>query len=223
MTLQIDQKYYNKLYIEGFSQMLKSPTCCYKFYWLEAIVQLILKKKTRVTYDEIINEMIVNAWYTVLEYHVHLSGVFGENQEPDSLERAIKILHGLCGLPNNASEEAIKEQIKIHDKALHDVLWNLMPMDPSLNSSKGAKLPKWKPFFARFANNQFLMYQMIQDERIPKIRTLYEDCYRDNLHSAWANQELYREGNSQVEFYNILEKNMRPVYDSARRQGYVLW
>lgn len=120
MTLQIDQKYHNKLDIEGFSQMLKSPTCCYKFYWLEAIVQLILKKKTRVTYDEIINEMIVNAWYTVLEYHVHLSGVFGENQEPDSLERAIKILHGLCGLPNNASEEAIKEQIKIHDKALHE-------------------------------------------------------------------------------------------------------
>ena len=25
------------------------------------------------------------------------------------------------------------------------------------------------------------------------------------------------------EFYNILEKNMRPVYDSARRQGYDVW
>lgn len=29
------------------------------------------------------------------------------------------------------------------------------------------------------------------------------------LHSIWANQELYRKGNSDVEFYNILEKNMR--------------
>lgn len=24
-------------------------------------------------------------------------------------------------------------------------------------------------------------------------------------------------------FYGILEKNMRPVYDSARRQGYEVW
>ena len=24
-------------------------------------------------------------------------------------------------------------------------------------------------------------------------------------------------------FYNILEKNMIPVYDSARRQGYEIW
>lgn len=45
----------------------------------------------------------------------------------------------------------------------------------------------------------------------------------DNLHSIWANQELYRKGNSKDEFYHILEKNMRPVYDSARRQGYDVW
>ena len=47
--------------------------------------------------------------------------------------------------------------------------------------------------------------------------------YKDNLHSIWANQELYRKGNSDTEFYGILEKNMRPVYDSARRQGYDVW
>lgn len=57
----------------------------------------------------------------------------------------------------------------------------------------------------------------------PGIHKLYEGCYRDNLHSIWANQELYRKGNSQDEFRVILEKNMRPVYDSARRQGYEIW
>ena len=39
--LKIDQKYYNTLDIEGFSHMMKDPSYCYKFYWLEAIVQLI--------------------------------------------------------------------------------------------------------------------------------------------------------------------------------------
>lgn len=55
------------------------------------------------------------------------------------------------------------------------------------------------------------------------IRKLYEECYRDNLHSIWASQELYRKENSREEFYRILEKNMRPVYDSARKQGYEIW
>lgn len=49
------------------------------------------------------------------------------------------------------------------------------------------------------------------------IRKLYESCYRDNLHSIWAEQELYRKGNSEEEFMNILQKNMQPVYDSARK------
>jgi hypothetical protein len=44
---------------------------------------------------------------------------------------------------------------------------------------------------------------------------LYEKCYKDNLHSIWANQELYRKGNTQEVFFNILSKNMQPVYDSA--------
>ena len=104
---------------------------------------------------------------------------------------------------------------------MNDELWNLMPMDSSLNSSKSNKLPKWDPFFRRFAANQFLMYEEICDKE--SIRKLFEKCYKDNLHSIWANQELYRQGNSKDTFYNILETNMKPVYESARRQGYQLW
>ena len=382
MSLIIDRDYYNKLDIEGFSLMMKNPSYCYKFYWLEAIVLLISEGKTEVTYDEIINEMIVNAWFPVLEYHVHLSGVFGDGQIKDNLERAVVKLHSLSDLPNNASKVEIKNQIAKFDEELHlekmeltknvpfkalsgfankgdekisldssakrmmdyynklnemytklpyvfgrenglnrkvlfnkdwiqmiqdntvsilgwiqyektkwlqnnnpeipglvyklspneekvrklenvrklskgildiqividvfkdepiqkgkydvdhfipwsfvmnDELWDLMPIDSLLNSSKSNKLPKWNPFFDRFANNQYLMYTFIHNEDMPHFRKLYEACYRDNLHSIWANQELYRKGNSQVEFYNILEKNMMPVYESARRQGYEVW
>ena len=55
--LIIDRNYYNKLDIEGFSKMMSSPSYSYKFYWLEAIVQLISANRTEVTYDEIINKM----------------------------------------------------------------------------------------------------------------------------------------------------------------------
>ena len=104
---------------------------------------------------------------------------------------------------------------------MNDELWNLMPMDSSLNSSKSNKLPKWDPFFAGFSANQYQLYGLIYEKA--GIYKLFEACYRENLHSIWAGQELYRKGNSQEEFNNILQKNMWPIYDSARRQGYEIW
>ncbi len=104
---------------------------------------------------------------------------------------------------------------------MNDELWNLMPMDPSLNSSKSNLLPDWDKFFIPFARNQFTMYKEKNDKE--EIRKLYEKCYKDNIHSIWAVKELYIKGNSRNRFYEILEKNMKPVYDSASRQGYQMW
>ena len=102
--LIIDRNYYNKLDIEGFSKMMSSPSYSYKFYWLEAIVQLISANRTEVTYDEIINKMIVNAWFPVQEYHIHLSGIYGEGEVKDNLEKAVSRLFKLSDLPSNADE-----------------------------------------------------------------------------------------------------------------------
>lgn len=378
-VLTIDRKYYNSLDIEGFSQMLKDPSFCYKFYWLEAIVQLMAENVTETTFDAIIDEMISNAWYSVREFHIHLSGIQSDGEVRDGLERAIMLLTSLSNLPANASKVEIKNEIKrfnselkkykeqltnmvpyralagfftkkgdvvdwgsvvrltayiehfskektllpytfgdssklkkqvyfdpewinmiqdntvailgwiqyekvkwlqnnnpevpglvyklapMDDKmrklgkvrklwngilelteikdvfnnepivfreydvdhfipwsfVMNDELWNLMPMDSSLNSAKSNRLPKWNLYFERFANNQYLMYELVNQRE--GLHKLFEGCYRDNLHSIWAGQELYRPGNSKETFYNILQKNMQPVYDSARRQGYEIW
>ena len=380
--LIIDRNYYNKLDIEGFSKMMSSPSYSYKFYWLEAIVQLISANRTEVTYDEIINKMIVNAWFPVQEYHIHLSGIYGEGEVKDNLEKAVSRLFKLSDLPSNADEIQIINKLNefSDDKELHfykteltknvpykalsgfankgtekidlnssagrmiayynrlsgseillpytfndekslkkvvsfndgwiqmiqdntvsilgwikyekvkwlqnnnpevpgivykltqedekarklenvrklwdaileiqpvknvfmegdinresyavdhfiprnfvmnDELWNLMPMDPIQNMQKNKKLPAWNDYFEQFANNQFIMYELIHEK--PGLQKLYKHCYKDNLHSIWAVQELYRKGNSPSEFINILGKNMQPVYDSARRQGYEIW
>ena len=377
--LEINTAYYNRLDVRSFSMMLKDPSYCYKFYWLEAIVNLISEGATETTFNEIIDEMICSAWYSVREFHIHLSGLGSEGNVRDGLERAILRLSELSDLPANASKVEIKNEIRIHNSELYqakeqlthmvpyralagffanagetvdwnsvrrltafianfdkefeplpytlgtgsrlekevyfnadwidmiqdntvtilgwiqyekvkwlqnnnpevpglvyklvpmdekmrklgkvrklwegvlevqeirdiftgepvktrsydidhfipwsfvmnDELWNLMPMDSSLNSSKSNRLPQWDPFFRRFSENQFILYQTIQDK--PQIHKLYEGCWRDNLHSIWAGQELYRPGNTREAFDTILEKNMRPVYDSARRQGYEIW
>ena len=82
-SLTIDGKYYNTLDIEGFSHMMKDPSYCYKFYWLEAIVQLIAVGVQETTFDAVINEMICNAWYSVREFHIHLSGIQADGQVRD--------------------------------------------------------------------------------------------------------------------------------------------
>ncbi|MDO5303621.1 MAG: HNH endonuclease domain-containing protein [Clostridia bacterium] len=378
-SLKIGGEYHSTLYIEGFSQMMNNPSYCYKFYWLEAIVNIISEGTAVTTFNDIIDEMISNAWYSVREFHIHLSGMPMDGNVKDGLERAIDTLTELSDLAANASKVEIKNAIKEYDgelkeakeqltknvpgralagffsqsseavpwssikrlteyvkridssivrlpytfgdssklkKEVHfdsdwmkmiqdntvaihgwiqyekvkwlqnnnpevpglvhklapmdekirklnkvrdlwegvlnvrevrdvftgqpiqrkkydvdhfipwsfvmnDELWNLMPMDSSLNSSKSNKLPKWDPFFKTFAENQYGMYNLIHNQN--ELHKRFEDCYKDNLHSIWAGQELYRPGNTMEEFCNILEKNMRPVYDSAKRQGYEIW
>lgn len=104
---------------------------------------------------------------------------------------------------------------------MNNELWDLMPMDSSLNSAKGNRLPQWDPFFCRFAKNQYILYGLIHEQ--PGVHLQYEACFRDNLHSTWARLELYNRGNSPEKFYNILKDNMLPIYDSAKRQGYKVW
>ena len=103
-SLKLDGKYYNTLDIEGFSHMMKDPSYCYKFYWLEAIVQLIAEGVKETTFDAVIDEMICNAWYSVREFHIHLSGMPIDGQVKDGLERAVSKLSELSNLPANASD-----------------------------------------------------------------------------------------------------------------------
>lgn len=315
LKVNLKEEYYNHLDMEAFYQMLKNPSYCYKFYWLEACVKLIAEDVERTTFSEIIDEMIANAWYTVLEYHIHLSGVvLGEVR--DGLERAVLLLKELSDLPTNASKIEIKNAIKANETAMRAVKIQLTKMVP-YRALAGffthyEKNPNWDsvgrltiyieevnklralPYTIgretglnrEVAFNSFwikmiqdntvailswiqyekvkwlqnnnpevpslvyklepmdenvrklahvhklwdaiidlspVMYQLVNDESKPEIRRLFEGCYRDNLHSIWAANELYRKGNSKEEFYGILEKNMQPVYDSAKRQGYQVW
>lgn len=128
--MNIDQKYYNLLYMDGFFQMLKDPSYCYKFYWLEAIAHLISKGVTATTFDEVIDEMIANAWYTVRQFHVHLSGIPADGNIKDALERAITLLSIVSDLPSGASKTEIKNAIREHEADLKSAKEQLTHMVP---------------------------------------------------------------------------------------------
>lgn len=102
----------------------------------------------------------------------------------------------------------------------NDELWNLLPMDSSLNSSKSNNLPQWK-YFELFAKNQYMMYESAKSSE--KIMDKFKKCQRDNLVMPWSMEELYIAENDREAFIKVLEEKLHPVYDSARIQGYEIW
>ncbi len=103
----------------------------------------------------------------------------------------------------------------------NDEMWNLMPVNSSLNSSKRDKLPDWERYFARFAQNQFTLNEMVY--HYEKLAHLFGACQRDNLNALWALEELYVKNIERDRFVKVLEARLKPIYDSAKTQGYGIW
>ena len=389
--LHLEIVYENHLDTEKFARMFNNKAQSYKFYWFEAILNMSVASEEDLTFEEIIDEMICEAWHTVTHFHLRLGPTVNGNAE-NFLEHAINTLNfKAIGLSQNPSKDELKQAIKecgcelkkdkyrltdyVPYKLLYpffdtegmeeglsyikkdqrtrliaymsklsgdenlfytiidgiglqkkvrmnphwrkfliknysvirswvqynkaqflqdrnpgvpgiiykicpenedlrrleqardlwktvaeitgkpikeiytgtdvtieelsidhfvprsyisnDELWNLIPMRRFLNSSKNNKLPLWDEFFAPFARYQFYLYELIfPEEKKAQSELLvkkFEKCRRNNLNSIWAVETLYIPGNSALQFVNILEHNMKPIYDAARLQGYDIW
>lgn len=64
--------YSDELNIEYLGQLFANTSECYKFFWFKAILDKVSEGKTELSYDELVNEMIADAWYMVTEYHLNL-------------------------------------------------------------------------------------------------------------------------------------------------------
>lgn len=80
--------YDEKLNIGYLSRLFDDTSNCYKFFWFQAILNELSEDKTKFSYDELINEMIADAWYMVTEYHLRL----GPFEVTDNLEEAVKYI-----------------------------------------------------------------------------------------------------------------------------------
>lgn len=82
----------SELDVKKFERLLSNNDQGYKFFWLEAIMRLLPTGKEAYSFDEIINEMIWEAWETVTHYHLRLGHTVGDTVE-NFLEHAIKLLY----------------------------------------------------------------------------------------------------------------------------------
>lgn len=389
--LRLEIVYENNLDTDKFARMFNNKAQSYKFYWFEAILNLVTATEMDLTFEEIIDEMICEAWHTVTHYHLRLGPTVNGNAE-NFLEHAINMLNAsVPGLAQNPSKEELKKAIKQCEKELkrdkvrladyvpykllypffdvegmeegleyikndqharlisymaklsgdenlfytilngvglqkkvklnpywrkllvknysvirswvrynkaqflqdrnpgvpgviykicpeneefrkleqvrdlwktaaeitgmpikeiytgkdipidllsidhfvprsyisNDEIWNLTPMRKSLNSSKNNNLPVWDKFFEPFARYQFYLYGLIFPEEKSSqsevLKKKFDKCRKNNLNAIWAAEDLYIPGNSTTQFVNILERNMKPIYEAARLQGYDTW
>lgn len=90
----------DKLNIQNLSRAFSDMSESYKIFWFNGIINVIESGKTEASYDEIINNMIVSAWYMVSEYHLNLG-------PSDAIEKLILRAHEISNLKTSAKEDEI--------------------------------------------------------------------------------------------------------------------
>ena len=185
--LQFLDLYSFELRLDYFEKILEFTSSSYSFYWLEAILNLMIYKDT-IEFDEILDEMISLAYEDVVEKGYHL-GPLIHQKRTNALENAILSIQKY--LPENCSKQEIIICVKQHDEALkeykkllimqtpyrllssflvdvggNDPIWN-RPKD-IIENDRGLKRrvvvqPEWRDFLM---TNYRVIMEWVHDEKI---------------------------------------------------------
>ena len=91
---------YKNLDIQSFQNLFNNMSESYKLFWFQAIIDKVHEGNAIITYDELINNMIADAWYMVAEYKLNLGPA-------DAIERVVKRAFEISNLKSNESRQAI--------------------------------------------------------------------------------------------------------------------
>ena len=97
--------YSEQLDIGHFGRFFDNTSEGYKFFWFKAILSKISEGKTEYTYEELVDEMIAEAWYMVSEYHLNLG-------PRDNLEQTVKRMNEITNLKSAEKKSNILEYLK---------------------------------------------------------------------------------------------------------------
>ena len=114
--LQFLDLYSFELRLDYFEKILEFTSSSYSFYWLEAILNVMIYKDT-IEFDEILDEMISLAYDDVVEKGYHL-GPLIHQKRTNALENAILSIQKY--LPENCSKQEIIICVKQHAEALKE-------------------------------------------------------------------------------------------------------
>lgn len=97
--------YSDEISIEFLSRIFDKKSESYKLFWFQAIVNKVINGKQRLSYNELIDEMIADSWYMVTEYKLNLGPA-------DTLELLVQYLFKTSGLKSCEKKERILDYLK---------------------------------------------------------------------------------------------------------------
>ena len=101
--MQIQLPYSDELNIGYLSRLFDNTSNCYKYFWFLAILRKVDENSTSFSFNELIDEMIAEAWYMVTEYNLRL----GPSGTTDNLEEVIKYIFSEYKMPSSEKREKI--------------------------------------------------------------------------------------------------------------------
>lgn len=96
------------LEVGRLSRIFDNMSECYKIFWFQAILTKACEGRRRFTFNELINQMIVDAWYMVSEYKLNLGPA-------DTLEALVHFVYESSGLKSSEKEENILKLLETDD------------------------------------------------------------------------------------------------------------
>ena len=103
----------------------------------------------------------------------------------------------------------------------HDELWNLHPTTKSINSSKSNSLPSWSLYFDALGELEYRAYELKETNDF--VTAEFEKIALYHLNNQEIRNQLYEKGLDKATFKIRLEHVIRPVYESAKNQGFKEW
>lgn len=92
--------YSEELNIGYLSRLFDNTSECYKLFWFKAIVTAVGDGKLSLSYEELIDKMIADAWYMVTEYHLSLG-------PKDTLQAVIELMNSKNPELKSSEKEAV--------------------------------------------------------------------------------------------------------------------
>ncbi len=100
-------------------------------------------------------------------------------------------------------------------------LWNICPIDPSLNGSKSNQLPPWK-YAESLGRCQYILYKHVNLYKTDKVIRLFHQCEGKHLCADWA-ARLFSNPADEEQFINEILAHLEVYYKSAYNLGYSVW
>ena len=183
----------------------------------EITVNLISEGITETTFDE----MIANAWYSVREFHIHLSGLQADGMVRDGLERAILQLtnmvpyRALAGFFSHSKEKADWNSIRRMRTYIREINDNVTPLPYILGES--SKLKKEVRFHSDWIkmiqDNTVNILGWIQYEKVKWLQNNNSEVPRLIYKLAPMNEKMRKLSNVRKLWEGILEiQGIRDVF-----------